>query len=152
MGDKGYMVVEMSLIAPVLLGVVFVVIHFALLLMNRGIVTGKLYSTLYSQNITDKDEELPCNMERSVEGYLVESLTCAGSVTVSGYWEESPNYIADVTANTLCIKADYVHDSVGTGLVIAEGKREQTQILKRIIPDVGFNLRRWQVYGELLSK
>lgn len=49
MDDEGSLMIEMSLITPVLIGVVFVVINLFVIVMNYSVAAGEAYTVLYNR-------------------------------------------------------------------------------------------------------
>lgn len=49
MDDKGSVIVEMCLVMPILIGVVFVVINLFVVVMNYSIAAGEAYTVLYNR-------------------------------------------------------------------------------------------------------
>ncbi len=70
MGNKGSIVVEMCLLTPILVCMMFVIINMLILAMNYSISTGETYTILYSRKeyMLDGDEDRVSDEVDSING------------------------------------------------------------------------------------
>ena len=57
MDDEGSLMIEMSLITPVLIGVVFVVINLFVIVMNYSVAAGEAYTCLLYTSPSPRDRQ-----------------------------------------------------------------------------------------------
>ena len=121
--ESGSITIEMSLITPVLLLIIFLMIRGFVFVYDTELLRGKGYEIIYSARF---DEE---------EDYMKKGTEQSGNVL----WT-TESYEMSASKDTLYYKATF--DMKGRAEVVA--KKEYGLCTDR--------LRRWQVYGDLADK
>lgn len=160
MDNKGSTVVELCLIAPILVGTVFVVINMMILTMNYSISTGEAYTVLYSREEYMIDgssgradveaESMDGDMEADMQGMLIYAgNVCAKSEFVSS--SGGSGLLAGGASGEFMASISYEQTAPGMFAFGASGRMTKNVEARQEVRNVGSNLRRWQIYGELLS-
>lgn len=158
MNDKGSLVVEMSLITPVLLGCVFFAINIFIMQMNSGHALGKAYSVLYTKSeygISRNGEGDTAEAEAALQEAADVMMSVKNIETQISYVKtasEKPTVVADGVQGEYEVRVSYTDEMTGVGSLIKDSEKRATHVAKQEIRDTAGNLRRWQVYGQLLSK
>jgi hypothetical protein len=125
--NKGWMVVEASVIMPLIIGVVFIVIYGFVYILNREAARSEMYSAIYSISITDMDAK-EYSFSDSREQLGSQMLWCEPRSAAFGL-DGTITYITYM-------------DMKGTTTVTAQ---TETGLCTQ-------RLRRWQLYGNLAEK
>lgn len=125
--NRGVIIVETSLIMPLILGIIFLVIYGLVYVMNVETVRCGMYSAIYTIPIGTMEEEAVYinDMEQEIEESLI--------------WCE-PQVIPLYMDGNVCCACSF--DMNGRTMVYA--KTEYSLCTSR--------LRRWQLYGNLAEK
>ncbi len=125
--NKGWMVVEASVIMPLIIGVVFIVIYGFVYILNREAARSEMYSAIYSIAITDVDAKEYSFLD-SREQLESQMLWCE---------PQSTAFCLDGTITYITYM-----DMKGTTTVTTQ---TETGLCSQ-------RLRRWQLYGNLAEK
>ena len=161
MDNKGSTVVELCLIAPILVCTVFVVINMLILTMNYSIGTGEAYTVLYSREeymvdggedrAAEEAESMDGDIEADMQGMLIYAgNVCAKSEFVSGSGGGA-GLLAGGASGEFMASISYEQTVPGMFAFDASGRMTKNVEAREEVRNVGSNLRRWQIYGELLS-
>lgn len=158
MDDKGSVIVEMCLVMPILIGVVFVVINLFVAVMNYSIATGEAYTVLYNREEyillgdSDYSDTAEKVMEENVRDNTVftEDVEAATLMVDEGLVEHGA--AADPVLGICENRISYTEKYPGIDILINESSRKKDVAAKREIRNTSNNLRRWQMYGEVLSE
>ena len=158
MDDKGSIIVEMCLVMPILIGVVFVVINLFVVVMNYSIAAGEAYTVLYNREeyilVGDSDYSDTAEkvMKENVQDNTVftEDVEAGVSMVDEGLTEHGA--AADSVLGICENKISYIEKYPGIDILINENSRKKDVTAKREIRNTSNNLRRWQMYGEVLSE
>lgn len=156
MNNRGSVVIEMCLIAPILVGVMFVVINVLILAMNTGIAEGEMYSVLYNKEeyYMSVDGEGDTDMAASVlVQHLNNGMCMVDNVSVDACMKENKSAVLSGAAvkGNWNIQVSYKEDTPGVQMLINDGVVQKMVAVSQEIRNTASNLRRWQAYGELLS-
>ena len=91
MDDEGSLMIEMSLITPVLIGVVFVVINLFVIVMNYSVAAGEAYTVLYNREeyILLGGADDTQTAESVIRTNVEEKTTFAGQVEARSYMTDT---------------------------------------------------------------
>lgn len=155
MGNKGSVVVEMCLVAPILICVIFVVMNMFILAMNSGISEGESRVVLYNRQEYRIDENGEGNTgmaENVMKKNMDSSLVFASDVTTDIDIQAIGGSAITGVRGKIQARVEYDETFPGTGILIADGMRRRSAMAQQELRNVGDNLRRWQIYGRLLSE
>lgn len=158
MDDEGSLMIEMSLITPVLIGVVFVVINLFVIVMNYSVAAGEAYTVLYNREeyILLGGADDTQTAESVIRTNVEEKTTFAGQVEARSYMTDTGAIEHGAMASAvlgICVnEVSYTERSPGIGQFVDENKKSKKVETMREIRNTGNNLRRWQSYGKLLSE
>jgi hypothetical protein len=159
MNNKGSAVVEMCIIGPVLIFIVFAAIDILIEVMNRGIVQGEMYSALYNKEnyISDNASGISwkADEENIVSDNLAQSIIFVNGLRVDLNIKENKNSFAEISniaeAKNIKLKVAYSTRKYGIPYFTGDASERHSLYVCEEIRDTSNNLRRWQIYGEILS-
>lgn len=158
MDDKGSVIIEMCLITPVLIGVIFVAINLFVIAMNYSVAAGEAYTVLYNREeyilLGDSDDSETA--ENVMRVNVEEKTVFAGQVEAKSYMTDKGAIEHGAMASAvlgICVnEVGYTERYPGIGQFVDENRRSKKVEAMREIRNTGNNLRRWQSYGKLLSE
>jgi hypothetical protein len=156
--NRGSMAVEMSLIMPIIVCVVFLLINIFLFTINSGMSQGDMYVMLYTKEqyvLDDENADLCETAAKNLREALEEGTYMTSDIKANMKSSEKSvvKELLSAQANTqeFEVNLSYSENLVGTGLVLNGNSRQLQMQAKQEVRDTGKNLRRWQIYGGLLS-
>lgn len=157
MDNNGAAVVEICIIAPLLVCVIFFIINIMLIMVDESIITGDAYLTLYNSyeyNISEYGD-YDCAAMESEFMTAMETVPYVGDIQTDVEWNDG-GIIGDLFGGAadgqLSIGVEYDIDVPGGRLLLQGGKNRRSVVVDREIRDTSGNLRRWQRIGELSAE
>ena len=147
-GDAGSIIVEMCVLMPIVITIVFIAINMMFMQINRAAARGEAYAITYNKEsyiagqAGTGDEILEQQIFQSLSEYMDEL-----EVSVSGD-KGSRSLFYSVGKRKTVVK--YEENHLGIGLLINKKVSQNKIKLEEEIRDTGNNLRRWQLYGKEL--
>lgn len=150
-GDAGSIIVEMCVLMPIVITIVFIAINMMFMQINRAAARGEAYAITYNKEsyiagqAGTGDEILEQQIFQSLSEYMnnLDEL----EVSVSGD-KGSRSLFYSVGKRKTIVK--YEENHLGIGLLINKKVSQNKIKLEEEIRDTGNNLRRWQLYGKEL--
>lgn len=157
--DAGSITVEMCLIFPIVVWSVFFVIYLFVGELNRGAATGEVYEKLYNReayifynNGQGVFEEV---LKENIDLALKQSIAFLGNLETTVVFNNSDHQVLhnleQFYAGNLQISVWYEEQFPGISYMIKDTDAGQTITGSQEIRDTSNNLRRWQIYGQVLS-
>lgn len=140
--------IEMCFIAPILVCIVFVAINLCVIAINESLVMSRDYVWLYTTCENMEEGDSFSHSEAAAESVLDSGLIWADSSDVYMLADGS----GKTNACVVSVTADYTEELPGVALMALSGKTDKSEEVSREQRYIGKRLRRWQVYGELLSE
>jgi hypothetical protein len=154
----GSMVIEMSLIMPLIVCIVFLLINILLFTINSGMAQGDMYVMLYTKEeyvLADENADICDTAAQTLQETLEEGTYMTSNIKADMKSTDKSivKELISAQANTqeFEINLSYSENLIGTGLVLNTSSRQLQMQAKQEVRDTGKNLRRWQIYGGLLS-
>ena len=157
MDNNGSAVVEICIIAPLLVCVIFFIINIMIIMVDESIITGNAYLTLYNSyeyNISGYGD-YDCAAMESEFMTAMETVPYAGGIQTDVKWNDSgiiSNLFGGAANGRLTMGVEYDVDVPGGQLLLQGGKSRKSVVVYREIRDTSGNLRRWQRIGELSAE
>lgn len=161
MGNKGSIVVEMCLLTPILVCMMFVIINMLILAMNYSMSTGEAYTILYSRKeymldgdkdrVSDEVDSINGDMKADIQEMLIYSENICADSKFTADGTEGFGLLTGAVSGEFMASVSY--DQMVPGMFVFDGGGRLTKSAeaRQEVRNVGSNLRRWQIYGELLS-
>ena len=157
--NRGSSVVELCLIFPIVVWTIFFVIFLFVGELNHGIAEGEAYEKLYNrgayifsntgqaafENILE--EHIEKNLENGMS--FLEALDVSVNFISSG--DSLVHNLKKFRAGDLEIIISYEAMYPGISKLVEASFVDKTITCNQEIRDTGNNLRRWQLYGQILS-
>lgn len=149
--DDGSIIVEMCVLMPIVITVVFIAINMMFIQINRAAARGEAYAITYNKEsyiagqAGTGDEILEQQIFQSLSEYMnnLDEL----EISVSGD-KGSGKLFYSVRRRKTVVK--YEENHLGIGLLIDKKVSQNKIKLEEEIRDTGNNLRRWQLYEKKL--
>lgn len=157
--DRGSATVEMCLIAPIVVCVLFVIINMLFIAFNKCVAVSETYTVIYNRNqygIDENGEGDICAAEMSMGRKMCDIIISADDVSTQlslsgGTSGRSALFESSVTGD-LSAETAYSETYVGAGWIVDDESESRRTLASQELRNVGQNLRRWQIYAELLSE
>lgn len=157
--EEGSFVVELCLLFPMLLGVIFLFIDLFLIAINDGMAAGELYTKLYNKETYILGSTSQSSMEERLEtdilAELEDTMRLVQTFDVSvDFISTGDHYISNLNGfqtGNLKISIDYEASCPGIFTLIKFPFMDRSIMGCQEIRDTSNNLRRWQLYGQILS-
>ena len=150
-GNTGSIIVEMCVLMPIVITIVFVAINMMFMQINRAAARGEAYAITYNKEsciagqVGAGDEIL----EQRIFQSLSECMNNLDELEISvAEDKESRKLFYSVRKRKTVVK--YEENHLGIGLLIDKKVSQNKIKLEEEIRDTGNNLRRWQLYGKEL--
>ena len=150
-GDAGSIIVEMCVLMPIVITIVFIAINMMFMQINRAAARGEAYAITYNKEsciagqVGAGDEML----EQQIFQSLSECMNNLDELEISvAEDKESRKLFYSVRKRKTVVK--YEENHLGIGLLIDKKVSQNKIKLEEEIRDTGNNLRRWQLYGKEL--
>lgn len=156
--NDGSSVVEVCLIFPIVVWCVCFVMHLFISELNQGIVTGDIYETIYNReayiyNHTEGESYQNILEDRVSDDLNNQMLFLKSMDTSSAFYESGTAFLHNMeqfSAGDLEITVSYKEICPGISNVVDAPFINKTIRGKEEIRDTANNLRRWQLYGQVL--
>lgn len=152
--DKGSAVIELCLVAPIVICTVFVAINMLFIVLNYSLAMSETYTVIYDRGMYQIDENGSGDTtaaESSMGRRMCDILMCSDDISTKLSQDGGSSIISGGVKSELEAEISYKEEYVGMELLDLGGEYRWQTTAKQEVRDVGNNLRRWQVYGELLS-
>jgi len=150
-GNTGSIIVEMCVLMPIVITVVFIAINMMFMQINRAAARGEAYAITYNKEsyITGKNIAGDEILEQQIFRSLSECMNNLDELEVSVSENKgSGKLFYSVRRRKTVVK--YEENHLGIGLLINKKVSQNKIKLEEEIRDTGNNLRRWQLYGKEL--
>lgn len=158
-GNKGSSVVELCLIFPIIIWTVFFVIYLFIGELNQGIAIGNAYEKLYNRETYIYNnsgqavfEEV---LEEHIESDLRNRMSFLEGLEVSTDFIREGNSVfhnlEGLKAGNLQVTVSYETLYPGISKLVEDPVVHKSITSRQEIRDTANNLRRWQLYGQILS-
>ena len=152
--NKGSVVVEMCFIMPVVIVVVFVVINMMITSINKSIALGELQVITYNKEsyISDSSASPEMVLTDISEAYLKEAMSFIEDLSVDVDIESASSYteILSMSPGYMKTEINYQENNIGIFLILSSESSSESLSVNEEIRDTAGNLRRWQIYGQVL--
>lgn len=156
--NRGSMVIEMSLIMPLIVCVVFLLINILLFTINSGMAQGDMYVMLYTKEeyvLADENADICDTAAQALQETLEEGTYMTNNIKADMKSTDKSivKKLLSAQSNTqeFEMNLSYSESLIGAGLVLNSNSRQLQMQAKQEVRDTGKNLRRWQIYGGVLS-
>ncbi len=148
--NRGSIIIEMCVIMPIVITVVFLTIHMMIIQINRSVALGEMYHAIYNK------ESYAGNNSDTYENVLKNSIfrtTASEMQFVNGlevqvdYQQSGKKLIYGITGNLSAV-TEYEESYPGIALLIQNPEMKNKVKVKEEIRDTSNNLRRWQLFGK----
>lgn len=150
-GDAGLIVVEMCVLMPIVITVVFIAINMMFMQINRAAARGEAYAITYNKEsgIAGQNGAGDEILEQQIFQSLSECMNNLDELEISVSEDKgSRNIFYSIGKRKTVVK--YEENHLGIGLLIDKKVSQNKIKLEEEIRDTGNNLRRWQLYGKNL--
>lgn len=157
--NDGSITVELCLIFPFVVWTVFFVIYLFIGELNQGVVTGEVYEKLYNREAYVYNDTRQADFEEILRGnmdlMLKETVAFIEDMETSVVFIHSGNSIfhnlEKFSAGNLQVSVSYKEEYPGISNMIKDTDVGKMIMGNQEIRDTSNNLRRWQLYGKVLS-
>lgn len=147
------MVIEMSFIAPILVCAIFVAINMFAVIINSSNMMSQTYMVLYNRReymISDEGKGDMITAETDMIDGISDEMMYFESI--EGEISLDDSGISDDVLGVLSVDMKCTEKYMGMGLLVVDERIRGSVTAKQELRNVGDNLRRWQIYGDVLSE
>ncbi|HAB87895.1 MAG TPA: hypothetical protein DCE60_02595 [Coprococcus sp.] len=150
--DRGTIVIEMCIIMPIVITVIFVVINMMIVQLNNGIATGEAYHVVCNREryMSGSGNSAEDTLNQALDQMVRPSMQHLDELETSVRFRPSGNALLSGITGTIdaVIKYEELHPGIG---LLTDKKATQRKVkIEKEIRDISNNLRRWQLYGKTL--
>lgn len=150
-GDAGSIIVEMCVLMPIVITIVFIAINMMFMQINRATARGEAYAITYNKESciagqAGAGDEI---LEQQIFQSLSECMNNLDELEI-GVSEDKGSRSLFYSVGKRKTVVKYEENHLGIGLLIDKKVSQNKIKLEEEIRDSGNNLRRWQLYGKEL--
>lgn len=156
--NNGQITIEMCFIMPLVTGIVFLALYVFIFVMNRGVAAGEIYTVLYTKEAYLKGQEdiSKDTVESVLQSELIDRLSkemhMANNINVEIDMESAGGILGnDGSAGYISAEVNDTMDCAGLFMLISDTDLSDSIYGRQEIRDTSNNLRRWQIYGQVLQ-
>lgn len=142
--------IEMCIIMPIVITVIFVVINMMIVQLNNGIATGEAYHVVCNREryMSGSGNSAEDTLNQALDQMVRPSMQHLDELETSVRFRPSGNALLSGITGTIdaVIKYEELHPGIG---LLTDKKATQRKVkIEKEIRDISNNLRRWQLYGK----
>lgn len=150
--NRGSIIIEMCVIMPIVIAIVFLTIHMMIMQINRSAALGEMYHTIYNKesyagNNSDTYENV---LKNSIFQTTASKMQFVNGLEVQVEYQQSGTKLINGITGNLSAVTEYEESYPGIALLIQNPEMKNKVKVKEEIRDTSNNLRRWQLFGKIL--
>lgn len=150
--NRGSIIIEMCVIMPIVITVVFLTIHMMIIQINRSVALGEMYHAIYNKEsyAGDNSDTYENVLNNSIFRTIESEMQFVNGLEVQVDYQQSGTKLINGITGNLSAVTEYGESYPGIALLIQNPELKNKVKVKEEIRDTSNNLRRWQLFGKIL--
>lgn len=150
--NTGTIVIEMCFIMPIVITVIFIVINMMFIQINKGIATGAAYQVLCDREsyVSASSDNAETVLQETLDKKIRNSMQYLDELETDVHFKKEKHTVMPGITGSLYAVIKYEENHPGAGLILNKTVSQRKIKIEKKVRDISDNLRRWQLYGEIL--